>query len=91
MAATAMDVASIHSLVSQTVNDKLEVAVIYEVANAMEDNKDDTLMSTSSSSSGVSTFHSAISQSGNKCMAQAGNVGNFFSNKMLQISFKSNK
>lgn len=91
MAATT-DVASIQSLVSQAIGEKLEAAVIAGVANATEDNEADTLVSTSGSSSGVGTAHSGLTtQSGTKRQAQAGNVGNFLSNKKLQISFKSNK
>ena len=87
MASAASDVASIHSMVAQAVNDKLEAAVVCGVANATEDNDLSTMKSTSSSSSGGCEG----SQSGTKRSARAGNVGDFLSNKKLQISFKPNK
>ena len=87
MASVASDVASIHSIVTQAVNEKLEAAVVCGVANATEDNDLSTMKSTSGSSSGGCEG----SQSGTKRSARAGNVGDFLSNKKLQISFKPNK
>ena len=91
MAAVASDVTSIRSIVTQAVNDKLEAAVICGVANATEDNDMSTLVSTTGSSSGGGTSGGSAVSAGTRRKAQAGNVGDFLSNKKLQISFKPNK
>ena len=85
MAAASSDAASIHSIVTQAVNDKLEAAVICGVANATNDN--DTI--TNGSTAGISSGDGS-NQSG-KRKAQSGNVGDFLSSKKLQISFKPSK
>ena len=92
LASATQDTASIHSLVTQAVNDKLEAAVICGVANATGDNDAMTQLSGNASSSvgGGSEFGSSGS-SGTKRKAQSGNVGDFLSNKKLQITFKPNK
>ena len=81
--------ASIDSLVTQAVQEKLEAAIICGVANATTDNDTLTQATTASASMSAGEDRSGYS-GGSKCRAQSGNVGDFLSNKKLQISFKPN-
>ena len=91
--ATASGAASIQSIVTQAVNDKLEAAVICGVANATNDNDTITHFSTAGNSSGGDASGSGndVSHQSVKRKAQSGNIGDFLSSKKLQISFKPNK
>ena len=92
MAAILTDTASIQSLVTHAVNDKLEAAVICGVANATGDNDAVTQLSAAGISSiGDGSEYGSSKSAGTRRKAQSGNVGDFLSNKKLQISFKSNK
>ncbi len=86
MAAATPDAASIHSLVTQAVQEKLEVAVVCGVSNAMNDN-DALTHSTASMSTGD---ESGCSVDSSKRKAQAGNVGVLLSRKKLNISLRPN-
>ena len=88
MAASATDVASIHSLVTQAVQEKLEAAVVCGVSNATNDN-DALTQSTASMSAGDGSGHSADFD--NKRKAPAGSVGDFLSRKKMNISLRPNK
>lgn len=92
MAAAGSDAMSIHSIVTQAVNEKLEASVVCRVSNATNDNNVYSPTTNSSGHGGdggsdYSTIHSA----GSRRKAQSGNVGDFLSNKKLQISYKPNK
>lgn len=90
MAASTPDAASIHSLVSQAVQEKLEAAVVCGVANATTDN--DTLTHATTTTSSMSTGDGSGYSGGElKRKAQSGSVGDFLSSKKLQISYKPNK
>ena len=92
MAAASADSASIHSIVTQAVNDKLEGAVICGVANATGDNDAMTQLTVPGNSSiGDGSDYSSTKSAGTRRKAQSGNVGDFLSNKKIQISFKPNK
>ena len=88
MAAAAPDAASIHSLVTQAVQEKLEAAVVCGVSNASNDN-DAITQSTASTSTGDGSGLSVGSSS--KRSAPAGSVGDFLSRKKLNISLRPNK
>ena len=77
------DSVSIKSLISEAVSAKLEQAVINGVANATTDN-DGEVRDTSSSNGDGSTIQST----GSRRKAPSGSVGDFLSNKKLQISYK---
>ena len=91
MASSNTDTMTIQSLVTQAVNDQLEAAVICGVTNATNDgnNYSHTTQATESVTDGGD--YSTIQSNGTKRRAQSGYVGNFLSNKKLQISFKANK
>ena len=91
MAAGATDTMSIHSIVTQAVNDKLESAVICGVANATDDNLTNLPRTGNGIAGSDGSDYSTIHSAGSKRVAQSGNVGDFLSNKKLQISFKPNK
>lgn len=71
-------------------NDKLEAVVVCGVANATGENADLPNNCIDISAGGGSDY-STIQSIGTRRKAQSGNVGDFLSNKKLQISFKSNK
>ena len=91
MAATNQDAMSIKSMVTQAVNEKLEAAVVCGVANATAENTDNSPSGGIDDSVGGGSDFSTIQSAGTRRKAQSGNVGDFLSNKKLQISFKSNK
>ena len=91
MGTYASDIDLIHSMVTQSVNDKLEAAVTCGVMNAANDSDTITQSSTTESSYGGDVGVSGDSHQSAKCKAQSVNVGEFLSNKKLQISFKPNK
>ena len=92
IAAASADMASIHSIVTQAVNEKLEAAVICGVANVTGDNDAMTQLTVPGNSSvGDGSDYSAAKSIGTRRKAQSGNVGDFLLNKKLQISFKPNK
>ena len=91
MAATNQDAMSIKSMVTQAVNEKLEAAVVCGVANATAENTDNSPSGGIDDSVGGGSDFSTIKSAGTRRKAQSGNVGDFLSNKKLQISFKSNK
>ena len=83
------DSVSIKSIITEAVNARLEEAVISGVANAASDNTNGN--PDSSSSSEVPGDGSTIRTAGSRRKAPSGNVGDFLSNKKLQISFKPSK
>ena len=83
------DNASIKSMITEAVNARLEDAVISGVTNATNDNT--SHHQESSSSSDIAGDGSTIRTNGTRRKAPSGNVGDFLSNKKLQISFKSSK
>ena len=91
MAATNQDAMSIKSMVTQAVNEKLEAAVVCGVANATTENTNNSPSIVVDDSTVGGSDYSTIQSSGSRRKAQSGNVGDFLSNKKLQISFKSNK
>lgn len=92
MAAAGSDALSIQSIVTQAVNEKLEAAVVCGVSNATNDNETYPPAANNSSQSGDGgSDYSTIHTAGSRRKAQSGNVGDFLSNKKLQISFKPNK
>ena len=91
MAAANTDTMTIQSLVTQAVNEKLEAAVVCGVANATNEGNDYSPMTQTAETAIDGSDHSTIQSVGSKRRAQSGNVGNFLSNKKLQISFKPNK
>ena len=91
MAATNQDAMSIKSMVTQAVNEKLEATVVCGVANATTENTDNSPSGGIDDSVGGGSDFSTIQSAGTRRKAQSGNVGDFLSNKKLQISFKSNK
>ena len=91
MAAANTNIMTIQSLVTQAVNEKLEAAVICGVANATNETNDYSPTAQITESTTDGSDYSTIQSTGTKRKAQSGNVGNFLSNKKLQISFKSNK
>ena len=78
------DPVSIKSIISEAINTKLENAIISGVSHATEDNDVGT------HSHAQPTDASTIQSQGTRRKASAGSVGNFLSNKKLQISFKPN-
>ena len=76
-------------MITEAVNARLEEAVISGVANAATDNVSGN--NGSSSSSEVPGDNSTIRTTGSRRKAPSGNVGDFLSNKKLQISFKPSK
>ena len=91
MAAGNQDAMSIKSMVTQAVNEKLETAVVCGVTNATTDNDGHSPSVVIDDSTAGGSDYSTIQSTGTRRKAQSGNVGDFLSNKKLQISFKSNK
>ena len=86
---TNSDNASIKSMITEAVNARLEAAVINGVANAASDNT--SANQDGSSSEEILGDGSTIRTTGSRRKAPSGNVGDFLSNKKLQITFKPNK
>ena len=76
-------------MITEAVNVRLEEAVISGVSNAASDNANGH--QDSSSSSEIPGDGSTICTVGSRRKAPSGNVGDFLSNKKLQISIKPSK